>query len=109
MRKEPQDYASYSTTRPDIAALGCGPRGQMMLGDTKVWDPVGGDGLADVRGAYVAMGNTRPAARAQARSSTGCAGAATRERSGLGLGGGHRLRARDRRPVHRSLTIPASG
>ena len=58
MRKEPQDYASYSTTRPDIAALGCGPRGQMMLGDTKVWDPVGGDGLADVRGAYVAMGNT---------------------------------------------------
>ena len=37
----------------------------MMLGDTKIWDPVGGDGLANVRGAYVAMGNTRPAARAQ--------------------------------------------
>ena len=36
----------------------------MMLGDTKLWDPVGGDGLAGVRGAYVAMGNTRPAARA---------------------------------------------
>ena len=65
VRSEPQDYASYSTTRPDIAALGCGPNGQMMLGDTKIWDPVGGDGLANVRGAYVAMGNTRPAARAQ--------------------------------------------
>ena len=60
MTVEPQDYRDYSDHRPDLTIMELALR----VFDLKIFDPVGSDPSAvGVRGAYVAMGNTRPAAR----------------------------------------------
>ena len=61
MRTEPQDYRDYSDHRPDLTIMELALR----VYDLKIFDPLGSDPSAvGVRGAYVAMGNTRPEARA---------------------------------------------
>ena len=61
-RREPDNYIGYSDHRPDITLL---IEGNTTILDLKIFDPVGSDPSAvGVRGAYVAMGNTRPDARA---------------------------------------------
>jgi hypothetical protein len=63
VQMEPSAHEDYSDTRPDLAAMGCGKGGAMLVADTKLYDDLGGDGLPGCRGAYVAFGNTRPRAR----------------------------------------------
>ena len=57
---EPQSYRDYSDHRPDLTIMELALR----VFDLKIFDPVGSDPSAvGMRGAYVAFGNTRPAAR----------------------------------------------
>ena len=65
VRVEPQDYHSYSDYRPDLTVDGAGHAGSLLAADLKVKDDVGSHGMPPRRGAFVAFGNTRPAARKQ--------------------------------------------
>ena len=61
---EPKAYRDYSDTRPDLTIQGAGAGGGLYVGDTKIFDSVGSRPEAvGARGAYVAFGNTMPAAR----------------------------------------------
>ena len=58
---EPQSYAAYSDTRPDLSIDGAGAGGGKYLGDTKLWDSVGSDpAKTAARGGFVGFGNTLP-------------------------------------------------
>ena len=59
---EPQDYQSYSEgKRPDIALHGLGRGGSLLLGDTKVLDPIGTvPARVHAAGSVVGFGNTFP-------------------------------------------------
>ena len=83
VRREPQDYHDYSDHRPDLTIL----LDQLWAFDLKVFDPVGSEpGEVCGRGAFVAMGNTRPEARAVVHGveERGVAGTAFDPRTGTG-------------------------
>ena len=78
-----QDYHDYSDHRPDLTIL----LDQLWAFDLKVFDPVGSEpGDVCGRGAFVAMGNTRPEARAVVHGveERGVAGTAFDPRTGTG-------------------------
>ena len=56
--------SSFSDHRPDIMALFAAPGYQTLIVDLKIFDPIGSDGVPDLRGALVAFGNTLPEADA---------------------------------------------
>jgi hypothetical protein len=58
--KEPLDYRDYSDHRPDLTGEGVGHAGGTVVGDLKLFDPIGSDGQPSMRGAFVAMGCTLP-------------------------------------------------
>ena len=62
VEQEPEDHLPYSNTwRPDMVAHLLGTGGSTLLGELKFIDPLCSDEVAvPRRGAYVAMGNTRP-------------------------------------------------
>ena len=62
--REPSEYRSFSDHRPDIMALFAAPGYQTLIVDLKIFDPIGSDGVPDLRGALVAFGNTLPEADA---------------------------------------------
>ena len=65
VEREPAGYRATSDYRPDVAAAGVGSGGSMLYADVKLFDSIGSDGVPELRGAVVAFGNTRPAARAR--------------------------------------------
>ena len=59
VQREPADYEGYSDTRPDLTVN----RDGLLVGDLKMFDAIGSDGVPPMRATMVGFGNTHPKAR----------------------------------------------
>ena len=61
MQREPENYRSYSDTRPDIVAVGCGTAMKLLLLELKLLSSIPSDPADTIaRGRHVAFANTLP-------------------------------------------------